>query len=245
MLPLAHIYVSTRVANKKTPLLVFGSVLPDVSWTSKSEIARDQIHYAPREFYKFISENYPKLIDLAVGVKLHSNIDKGADFYCDDTETGFAKVEGRKIEKEVADLLGEEKSERSLGLAHSFIEASVDILLNKSKPEILELYKQSMAAVNLEEISGYFSSYLRLDKDIILKEFNNFLGFVGPTAYLSEESQMDRMVLLIKQRRGKEVDREETKKILESAMTLMADKYQNYLDNAISQIKINFSSILK
>jgi len=137
MFPLSHIFVSTVTTKRKDPLLVFGSVLPDVSWTSKSEIGRDQIHYAPRELYEYISKNKPELIDLALGVKLHSNVDKGADYYSDDTETGFAKVEGRKIEDDVARMLNEEKGERTLGTAHSFIEASVDILLNRAKPEIL------------------------------------------------------------------------------------------------------------
>src|SRR3989344_1230866 len=102
MLPLSHIYVSTKVTRRKSPLLVFGSVLPDVSWTSKSEIGRDQIHYTPKELYEYISKNCPQLKDLALGVRLHSNVDKGADYYSDDLDVGFAKVEGRKIESETA-----------------------------------------------------------------------------------------------------------------------------------------------
>lgn len=244
MFPLSHIYVSTKSAKKKSPLLVFGSVLPDVSWTSKSEIARDQIHYAPNEFYKYISNNNPELIDLAVGVKLHSNVNKGADFYSDDTETGFAKVEGRKIEDEVANLLDQEKNDETLGLSHSFIELATDILLNKSNPELLKLYINSIDEIDLNKISGALSKYLNLEPEVIYKEFKNFLGFVGPDAYKTKDSLVDRVMLLIKVRRGKDVDRKKVEKIKDMAIELMEDKYKNYLDNAVSHLKTDFADIL-
>lgn len=244
MLPLSHIYVSTKVNNRKSPLLVFGSVLPDISWTSTSEIGRDQIHYAPRELYKFISEKYPDLIDLAIGVKLHSNIDKGADFYSDDTEIGFAKVEGRKIERETANLLGEEKSEKSLVLAHNFIEASVDLLLNESHPEILELYRKSIGEINFDEISACLADYLGKDKSVIAGEIKRFLGFIGPDAYSSRDSMIDRMLLLVKQRRRKDIDRVATERELNVAIDLMKDKYQSYLNGAVEGVKRDFSALL-
>lgn len=232
------------MAKRKSPLLVFGSVLPDVSWTSKNEIGRDQIHYAPRELYKFISEKYPHLIDLAIGVKLHNNIDKGADFYSDDTEIGFAKVEGRKIEREAATLLGEEKSEKSLVLAHNFVEASVDLLVNESNPEILELYRKSIGEINFDEISACLADYLRKDKSVIAGEIERFLDFVGPDAYSSRDNMIDRMLLLVKQRRGKDVDRAATESELSIAVDLMRNKYQSYLDGAVEGIKRDFSALL-
>lgn len=244
MLPLSHIYVSTKVTKRKSPLLVFGSVLPDVSWTSTNEIGRDQIHYAPKELYEYVVKNCSQLMDLALGVRLHSNIDRGADYYSDDLEIGFAKVEGRKIEDETANLLGEEKSEKSLVFAHNFIEASVDILLNESRPEILELYRKSVESIDLDEISLCLSKYLHLDKEVVSSEIGRFLNFVGPVAYVSKESLVDRMLVLVKQRRGKDVDRDGTEKILQKAVELMRDKYQGYLDNTIENMQKDFSTLL-
>lgn len=244
MLPLSHIYVSTKVTKRKSPLLVFGSVLPDVSWTSTSEIGRDQIHYAPKELYEYVAKNCSQLMDLALGIRLHSNVDKGADYYSDDLEIGFAKVEGRKIESKTANLLGEEKSEKSLVLAHNFIEASVDMLLNESRPEILELYRKSVESIDLDEISLCLSKYLHLDKEVVSSEIGKFLNIVGPIAYVSKESFVDRMLILVKQRRGKDVDRDKTEKILQEAVELMKDKYQGYLDNAIENMRKDFSDLL-
>ncbi len=244
MLPLSHIFVATEVTKRKAPLLVFGSVLPDVSWTSKSEIGRDQIHYAPRELYEYIHKNNPELIDFALGVKLHSNVDKGADYYSDDTETGFAKVEGRKIEDDVSKLLDEEKGERTLVTAHSLIEVSVDMLLNKAKPEILSLYKDSIKEINFPEISLCLSHYLNLTQQTVSSEIASFLNFVGPEAYLSKETLLDKLIILLSQRRGKKVDRKETERILEKAIGIMKNKYVNYLENAINNIKTDFTEFI-
>lgn len=244
MLPLAHIFISTKVTKRKAPLLVFGSVLPDISWTSESEIGRDQIHHAPQKLYDFISQKYPQLVDLALGVKLHSNVDKGADYYSDDMEVGFAKIEGRKIEDDAADLLKEEKSEKTLVLAHNFIEAAVDVILSEEKPELLKLYKDSMNSVDLDEISACLGEYLSLDKKVVRGEIERFLKFVGPTAYTSKESLIDRLLILVKQRRGKDVNRDQTEKLLEKAIILMRGKHTSYLDNAIKNMKEDFSKII-
>ena len=104
MFALSHIYVSTKVLNRTSNLLVFGSISPDVAWFTKSHIGAKDIHGNPKKFFDFIKLNYPDLIDLAIGVRLHSNIDKGADYYSDDNKTGFAKIEGKKIQYDVSKL---------------------------------------------------------------------------------------------------------------------------------------------
>lgn len=244
MLPLSHIYISTKVTKRKSPLLVFGSVFPDVSWTSTSEIGRDQIHYAPNELYDYVIKNCPQLKDFALGVRLHSNIHKGADYYSDDLNEGFAKIEGRKIENETTELLGEEKSEKSLVLAHNFIEASVDVLLYKSRQDILDLYLKSVENLNLDEIYECLSGYLKLDKEIIRTETERFLNFIGPAAYNTKGSLIDKLLILVKQRRGKDVDRKKTEELLQKAIKLMENKWQNYPNNVVDNMQKDFSSLL-
>ena len=245
MLPLAHIYVSTEVAGRKSPLLVFGSVLPDVSWTSKSEIGRDETHYAPRELYEYIITNCPEFTDLALGVRLHSNVGKGADYYSDgEGSSGFAYIEGKNIEANVADLLGEEKNRNTATLSHSFIEAATDALLNEDKPEILDLYDNAIKDINLVDISECLSEYLKLDSAIVLSEIKNFLNFVGPEAYSSKDKMIDGLLLLIKQGRGKAVDRNESANTLSTAIDLMRGKYQSYLNNAIINMRRDFGDLV-
>lgn len=244
MLPLSHIYVSTKVTKKKTHLLVFGSVLPDISWTPKSEIGRDQIHYAPKELYKYIVKNNPELLDLALGVRLHSNIDKGADYYSDDEKVGFAKVQGKKIENQVAGLIGEEKSAKTLVLAHNFIEAGVDLILKRHNPEILELYRESIDRINLSEISTSIADYLNIDKKVVFGEINKFLSFMGPKVYLTEKSLVKSFLILIKQRIGKSISGENLELVLQESVEIMKDRYNYYLDNVIKNMRKDFSSLI-
>jgi len=240
MLPLSHIYVSTKVAKKKTPLLVFGSVLPDISWTSESEIGRDQIHYAPKKLYEYIVKNDSGLLDLALGVRLHSNIDKGADYYSDDEKVGFAKIEGKKIDNQVASLIGEKKSTKTLVLAHNFIEAGVDLILKRHNPEILKLYRESVDRINLNEISTSLAGYLDIDKKVVFDEINKFLSFFGPEVYLTEKGLFKNFLILIKQRLGKSVSEIDLKFVVQEAVEIMKDKYNYYLDNAIKNMRKDF-----
>jgi hypothetical protein len=228
------------VAKKKTPLLVFGSVLPDISWISESEIGRDQIHYAPKELYEYVARNNPELLDLALGVRLHSNIDKGADYYSDDEKVGFAKVEGRKIENLVAGLVGEEMGAKTLVLAHNFIEAGVDLILKRHNPEILKLYRESVNRINLNEISTSLAGYLDIDKKVVFDEINKFLSFFGPKIYLTEKGLFKNFLILIKQRIGKSVSEIDLKFVIQEAVEIMKNKYNYYLDNAIENMRKDF-----
>jgi hypothetical protein len=245
MFALSHIYVSTQVTGRKNKLLVFGSILPDISWSSKSEIGRDKIHYAPREFYNFVNSNFPEFKELALGVKLHSNIDKGADYYSDDEKIGFAKVEGKKIEKNVAELLGIEIGRETLQLSHSFIEASVDINLKEHSPYILDIYKNAMNEINLKEINVCLTEYLKLPEKVVFKELINFVNYLNPKNFISEKTLMKNIALpVIQARYNKEVDQEKVFKIFKKAKSITKNNFLNFLDNAVAQIKIDFADII-
>lgn len=244
MLPLAHIYVSTKAAKRSSLLLVFGSVLPDISWSSKSEIGRDQIHYSPQELYNFTKAGYPNFLDVALGVKLHSNVDKGADYYCDNSKVGFAYIEGRKIEDRVARLFDQEKNETTLVFAHSFIEVAVDWLLRENKSQILQLYENAISYINLEKIAAFLAEYLSLEKTIVLQEINKFLYFVGPKAYMSKREMEKRIVSLAEQRRGIVLDHKDTISLVDDCIQMMKDKYMGYLNNIVKHLRNNFDKEL-
>lgn len=244
MLPLAHIYVATQVSRKKTPLLVFGSILPDISWTSSDEIGRDKIHYAPQEFYDYIVTKHPKIIDLGLGVKLHSNIDKGTDYYSDGEHfSGFAFKEGKKIEPKISKSIGE-KSIKSFVLSHNFIEASVDIHLLAVNPDIVDLYRKSIDTLDWEAIYVFLSEYLEVSPGKIKEAIKNFLEFVGPESYISQEILVSKMTQFINESKNLPMDHKAVKSTLEMARKQMENKYEKYLDDAINQMKLDFASVI-
>ena len=211
MLPLSHTYVSTRAAGKNTPLLILGSVLPDISATSSQIISRDKIHDSPDEFSDFINSKYPQFQDLSLGVSLHSQINKGADFYSDNSETGYANLEGAKISSEVAELINVREGRTSLVLAHNFIELAVDLHLHKNQKEIWNIYDEAIKNSKNEfpAVAKCLSVYLELDPSIVLEELNRLFTYLGPHNLTTKETAAKKVVIpLIKLRFKKEVSPE-------------------------------------
>jgi hypothetical protein len=245
MLPLSHTYVSTKVTGLKSPLLIFGSILPDIATTSSQQIGRDKIHNSPRELYKFIAEKYPELTDLALGVRLHSQVDGGADFYSDDMQVGYAKLEGEKISTEVAELLGIPKGDASLLLAHNFIEMAVDLHLYKNSRYIWESYIDAIESVKTEfpVIAKCLGEYLEIDQDLVLTELNNLIVFLDPKSVVSKEMAVQKIALpLIKLRFQKDVSYQSALDVVNKALTITEPSYKGFLNRAVTEVKKNIYS---
>ncbi len=244
--PLSHIYVSTKVTGRNTPLLIFGSILPDIATTSRQEIGGDKIHYSPKEFYHFVQKRFPNLLDLAVGVRLHSNIDKGADYYSDEAGIGFAVIEGKKIAQDVKKLLRTEDERVGLGLAHNFIEEGVDLNLKDSHPEIFNTYSDSLNKLERPSIVNCLSEYLNLPKESIQKELQFFIDFLSPEHLSSVEQVVEgALIPLVELRFGKKVDSVLAKQILLMAKEITKDKYLDFLGNTVAKIKNDFAILLE
>lgn len=89
MLPLSHTYINHKLTGSKDPLLIFGGVLPDISTASGGKLSQDLLHNNPDRFYDFVAQKFPRLLPLALGTKLHSAVNHGADFYSDNHETAM------------------------------------------------------------------------------------------------------------------------------------------------------------
>lgn len=245
MFPLAHIYVSTEVTGKKSDLLVFGSILPDISVTSKNELGKDEIHYSPVRFLNFIELEYRDLYDLAVGVKLHSNINKGADFYSDDNSFGYAKTKGRQIKGEVVRFLGVSGEKKSLILAHSFIEATVDLNLKDSHPHLISIYEHSITNCNLQRITTCLSEYLNKDRKLIYAELRNLVKTLNPQHFSSSKTLVERLVIpLIELRFGKKATPKKAYDIINKAKSLTRRTYLDFLENTVKKMRISFPELI-
>jgi hypothetical protein len=240
MMPMSHVYVATKVCGKMDPLLVFGSVLPDITTTSGKKIPREKIHDGPVEFYNFVKNKYPKLLDLAIGVKLHSSVLKGADYYSDDFNVGFAVREGKKIQRLVGELIESDNEEVNLVLAHNFIEAGVDINLLKKHSEIKDLYEKSVLKVNFGEISQCISDFAGVDKNMVNQELVKYCYWLD----LDHMSSIERLTVglivpMISIRLGKTVEKHKVMEVLIKAVENTQDKTQVFLDEAVNGMKNN------
>ena len=222
--------------------MIFGSILPDIAATSSQRISRDKIHNSPKELYKFITEKYPQLTDLALGVRLHSQVDGGADFYSDNMQVGYARLEGEKISSEVADLLEIPKGGDDLVLAHNFIEMAVDLHLYEDSRYIWETYLDAIEKVRADfsVIAICLGEYLELNKDLVLTELNNLILFLDPQNFTSKAIAVEKITLpLIKLRFKKDVSFQNTIEIVDKALNITESSYQNFLDDAVAKVKGN------
>jgi hypothetical protein len=235
MMPISHVYVATKVAGRSDALLVYGSVLCDVATTSGGKIPRNKIHDAPGEFCEFVKEKYPQLTDLALGVKLHSGALKGADYYSDDPETGFALFLGKKIKDLVGGLLQSDNEGTNLVLAHNFIEAGVELNLLKKHPEMMKLYEESVTAVNFGEISECIAEFADVDKNMVSSELVKFCYWLDMNNLSSPERLTEGLIVpMISIRLGKSVKKEEVMNILNEAMQITQIVAMEYLDEAVA-----------
>lgn len=245
MFAISHTYISTKVTGRSSPLLVVGSILPDLATiSSEGDLIREKIHNSPMEFFTFVDSKYNNLVDLAIGVRLHSQVGRGADFYSDDEKVGYAIIEGGKVDANVAKLLNIEEGEISLVLAHNFIEAAVDLNLLESHPHLLAVYKQSIKQSNLQEMAFCLSGYLEKEEALIYGELKRFVDFVNPKHFLSAEAIVDGIFLpFIKLKFGKDVDREKTVAIVHKAKTITKNTYLGFLERVVENMKTDFADL--
>ncbi len=246
MFAISHIYVSTKVTGKSSPLLIIGSILPDLATiSSEGDLIREKIHNSPMEFFTFVDSKYNHLIDLAIGVRLHSQVGRGADFYSDDERVGYALIEGQKVNADVAKLLNTEEGKISLVLAHNFIEAAVDLNLLGSHPHLLTVYRQGIEQSDLQEIASCLSDYLEKEDGLIYNELKNFIDFANPKHFASAEAIVDGIFLpFIRLKFGKDVDRQKASAVVHKAKTITKGTYLNFLETAVENMRIDFTDLI-
>lgn len=239
MFPLSHIYVSTKVTEKESDLLVLGSVIPDLAWFS--EPLKGALHNQPDEFFDFIKEKCPDFLDLALGVKLHSQVGKGADYYSDNEEVGYAKVNGRKIIKSVTEALGIKEGQQALVLSHNFIEAVVDLLLAEKFPFLPKTYQRAIDSEANHKAAAMVSTYLGKDVVLVDTEMKKLFDFFSPENVSSVTGVCSNAVVpFLEKTLGKKLNFEQILGVLNQSEELVKDSFLPFLDETVEQMKVDF-----
>lgn len=240
MFTLVHIYTATQVAKKYTPLLVIGSVIPDFVWVSRENLPYENLHNDLDDFYNFVECSYEDVLDLALGMKLHSN-KMGADLYSHFYKGGYAYTKGKALLPDIINLVGSKDEKKMADLTHTFIEASLDLHLYRDIPEVLELYKNSIKNVDFDKISEIFSNYAKIDKLFILQNIKALSNLVKPENLISEESFANNVLpTIIELGFQKKVEKNKVLEIFKKAMKLTRKDYKKFLEDTISMMKKDF-----
>ncbi len=240
MFTLVHIYTATHVAKKQTPLLVIGSVIPDFVWVSR-KFPYENLHNNIDDFYSWVKSDHEDMLDLALGMKLHSNA-VGADKYSHFYSGGYAYVKGKLLLPDIIELIGSGDEKKIADLSHTFIEVSLDLHLYKDKPEILELYKKSLRKVDFDKISKIISKYAVVDRSLVLKDIKALFNLVKPENLVSEQIFASNVLpVLIDAGFHKKASEKRVLKILQSALAITKEDYKDLIDKTISMMQKDFS----
>ncbi|MEK7595203.1 MAG: hypothetical protein AAB443_01225 [Patescibacteria group bacterium] len=252
MFPLSHIYVSTKVAKRSNPYLILGSILPDAAWVAREkainkfgETFRSEVHNSPDKLKSFIDQNFKELADFALGVNLHSSVNKGADIYSDDWSIGFAIKEGREYIERVATILKVADTKKAFVYAHNFIEAATDLCLAEKLPEVLKVYKNSLQGQYSSNVITCLANYLNQSEEVVGKVVSKFLTRFSPESFESPNTLVRNAIspsttIIL----GYETDEKAIQALLETCVIKMRGKYLYYLNTAIAQMQISFANAI-
>lgn len=240
MFPLVHIYTATEVSKKKSALLVIGSVIPDLVWVNRAKIPPEKIHDNLDDFYSYIKKNHKDMLDLALGMKLHSN-EVGADKYSHVYNGGYCYVKGKQILPELTKLIKTDNEKKISDLSHNFIEASLDILLHQDQPNILGLYKKSLSEVDLEGIASTISDYSKLDKGLLFNTIQTLFNVVAPENLASEKSIAENVLpKFIEISFKQKVSNAEVLKLLQKSVEISRKDYKELFSEMLAIMKKDF-----
>lgn len=240
MFTLTHVYIATQVVKKKTPLLVIGSILPDFVWVSRVELLYENLHNDIEDFYVSVNGSDEEMLDLALGMKLHSN-KVGADLYSHFYKGGYSYKKGKVLLPDIKELTSSEDEKKMADLSHTFIEASLDLHLLNDKPEILEIYKKFSREIDFDKIAKLLSDYSGIDQELISRDVKALFDLVKPENLVSKKTFAGKVLpTLIKVSFDKRVGEGEILPILEKALKLTKGDYKKFLSETISMMKKDF-----
>jgi len=245
MLPLSHTYISINVVGRKDPFLLVGSVIPDITTTSKGVIKRDLIHNSPFDFYNFVKENYPKALDLGLGLLLHCEQSKGADYYSDDFEIGYAYLNGKILDAEVKRMFGVDDSEDQHVFSHNLIEIALDLLIGKEFPNTADAYVDAQNSLDKKLLVEILSSYLKQNADVIEKEIDNFMSTLSKDNLLDKDKMIEEVTLpLVKMRMDSDIRKEDVMRLIDRALEIIQDTHKDFLNTVVKEMKSTFTPFL-
>ncbi|MDS1029119.1 hypothetical protein RDV78_01200 [Bacillota bacterium LX-D] len=226
MYPLAHLYLTKKALNRLTPTLALGSVLPDV-------LTSAGLDWQTAHSYKR-STHINR--DLLLGDLIHGISLPGLDYYSDISyrnQAGFAFQNAKYLAKDLAALKVPEKD--VIWRGHNFIEMAVETFLNKTQHRLwLELSRAAADQKLLQTVKVVMNDYKVDNPDSITAILDRFLKMGGKEDLLAEDYAHKLNSIY-----GLEIETKQCLALIKKAQQLVEGRYQEFLQTAIKEIKIN------
>jgi len=97
----------------------------------------------------------------------------------------------------------------------------------------------------MPNIIPIIAKYLNIDETLVQHDVEKYFSFMSPSNYVSRESLFHNVFIpLAKIIFKKEINLDQANLIINKALNLTKDTYQDYLDEVVDQLKINFKNII-
>ena len=224
-----HSYIASRLYNSEDPLLLIGSILPDIAITKI--ITWDKgLHGEENnlKFKIFIEENYPDFINLAKGVNAHNILD-------DTSHLEYHRKPGYAFQnnKELVSLIGEAykiDEVNAAGKAHNYIESAVDIMFLSDKPNWQEILKEGINNYNSKELAVVIGKYFKIDEMRFYHAIEDFFNLFTKYNFEKLDEWNSFWMDLEKLLSLKDIGYHKRSELLENAVSIVEKSYNDYLE---------------
>jgi len=243
MFPYTHVYATHKILETKDPLVIYGSIVPDLAATGL--IPWGMIDSTSLEFRKYLIKNNKKLSKISMGIMLHEN-PCGIDRFTHTAykgKTGYAYQKAKQLLlKEPLMILTLRKD--AFRIAHNFIETGVEYMVVKNNKEIVKLLKNTVKEINEKEIakaiSNFYGTGLKKTEKAI-KEYNKMITNNDSSTV---EGLTDMWIEMAKLT-GKNPKKKTIKRIIEKSIEIVKPDYKEFLNYSINRCKQDIKEYIK
>jgi len=245
---LGHPYVAYKVTGKLTSDLIAGSHIPDlVPFVPNSVFSFAEIHEEGDFLYKFLKENYPEKLDLALGMMSHS-VKFGADRFNNEIEEwllGDNEEKKDELAQKIASCSNVSFQIARQARIHNYLWTGVDVYLQRQKKsfvsEIVELHR----AIDWEDISLVLSEAYGKRIGGIRRMIEFMVKPIKPEYLLT----LSGLVKIWKSALAglpekDEVKEAQTKKLFEEIYFLFEDRWEGILEKVVKDTRTRMSAFL-
>lgn len=239
MFPYTHLYCSKRIVKETGNLFLYGSIFPDIPMTGI--VSWDNFKERTVEFSDFLKEKYPKLHDIGEGLLYHEE-PRGIDRFVHG-DAGYAYVKGRKILASVEQHF----PERSLTVAHGFIEYAVEMLVVSGNKELPHEMKEVIRAASSiqEDLDHAFSEFFALNSGAVHSAITEFNSTVLEEDAGNEKKARYFYMQLTNKMRKTTVSEKIIGELLDKAVAEVKDNYQSTLELFIERCRTAYQEKLR
>lgn len=231
MFPLVHIYCTKRIVDNASPLLLFGSIFPDIE--ALGLLGYGTINDSVNEFSAYVKENNSVLSDFGEGLLYHEE-PCGVDRFVHG-DAGYAFVKGREIVPFVEKYF----PEGALVKSHNYVELAVQILMVGKYPELQdEMIPVLEASRNVtDKIARIVSDFYSVDYQKTLDAIKLQDELLSTMDFSSLDSAVSWYTGFSNRMRNANYSDEVIKAILEKAIDVIKDDYEDFIEGAIKKCK--------